>query len=191
MLKEKLTQYIKDHPKDAEFFKEEKDYMIKHQLTERLLLEKEPDCRFMDAYIERCDKQSENLIRNETSSFLSQPLVYFYKHKNEFVYLESKWWEFVHVDAVSLELDDVFGTYDVMLGLYLQKKYEEKLRTFLKENLTGEKTNYDLIFNQQEGVWDLNFSLNAVDGFDENMTIGEAFQLIYRFLFQLMEGIEK
>ncbi|GHH99029.1 branched-chain amino acid aminotransferase [Neobacillus kokaensis] len=190
MLKEKLARYIQTE-EEIVLFKEEKDYITKHQLSELPIIEKEPEVRFTEAYIERCDKETENMIRNESSSFLTQPLVYFYKHKNEFVYLESQWFDLVNVDAVSLELDDVFGTYDVMLGLKLQKKYGQKIRDFLEKELQGEKAKYDLIFNQQDGLWDLNFALNSLDGFDENMSIGEGFHLIYRFLFRLMEAMEE
>ncbi|WP_286232129.1 branched-chain amino acid aminotransferase [Neobacillus mesonae] len=192
MLKEKLIQYINEQSRnELKVFKEEKEYLTKHHLTDFPIVEIEPEQRFSDAYIERCDKASEDLIGNESASFLTQPLVYLYKHKNEFVYVESKWFDFVNVDAVSIELDDVFGTYDVMLGLKLQKKYSLKLRTFLEHHLHGEKANYDFMFNQQEGLWDLNFALNAVDGFDENMTIGEGLQMIYRLLFQLTEAMEE
>ncbi|MED4205551.1 branched-chain amino acid aminotransferase [Neobacillus mesonae] len=192
MLKEKLIQYINEQShNELKVFKEEKEYLTKHHLTDFPLLEIESEQRFVEAYIERCDKASEDLIRNESASFLTQPLVYLYKHKNEFVYVESKWFDFVNVDSVSIELDDVFGTYDVMLGLKLQKKYSQKLKSFLEHHLHGEKANYDLMFNQQEGLWDLNFALNAVDGFDENMTIGEGLQMIYRLLFQLTEAMEE
>jgi len=153
-------------------------------------VENDDSTRFADAYIERCDKETENMIKNESSAFLSEPLEYLKKHKNEFIYLESKWFDLVHVDAISLEADDVFGTYDVMLGLKFQKKFEKVLKAQLEASLHGEEAKFDLIFSHEDGLWNLNFALNYVEGFNEEMTIGEAFQLIYRFLFELVEAVE-
>ncbi|MEH7746097.1 branched-chain amino acid aminotransferase, partial [Neobacillus drentensis] len=64
----------------------------------------------------------------------------------------------------------------------------------LKENLNsllnGDEAKFDLMFSQDDGLWNLNFALNYVEEFREELTIGEAFQLIYRFLFQLVEAVE-
>lgn len=187
MLKDRLTQFITGEP----IFKEEKEYAEKHHLTDTPLVEKDASLRFEDAYIERCDKETENLIRNESAAFLTQPLVFLKKHKNEFIYLESQWFDVVRAETVSVEADDVFGSYDVMLGLKLQKKYDKKLKQYLHTHLHSEDSNFDLMFNNQEGLWDLNFALNSLEGFDENMSIGEGYQLIYRFLFKLMETLEE
>ncbi|MGJ7910043.1 branched-chain amino acid aminotransferase [Neobacillus sp. LXY-1] len=195
MLKEHIKQFIsalESEPESgtAQLFKEEKEYAEKHGLTLSNLAEEDAKLRFADSYIERCDKETENMIRNEESDFLEQPLVFLKKRKNEFIYLESKWFDIVHAESVSLEADDVFGTYDVMLGLKLQKKYDNKIREFLNSHLHSDEATFDLMFNSQEGMWDFNFALNYVDGFDENMSIGEAYQLIYKFLFTLLETIE-
>jgi hypothetical protein len=196
VLKERIKQYINDlssnqNGENIAVFKEEKEYAEKHQLSPVPLNEKAADLRFSDAYIERCDKESENMIRNEPADFLNQPLVYLNKHKNEFIYLESKWFDFVHVDAISLELDDVFGTYDVMLGLKLQKKFAQSLKEYLNTHLSGEGAKFDLLFSNEEGLWNLNFALNDLNGFDENMTIGEGYRLIYHFMFKMIETIEE
>ncbi|MFZ7944543.1 branched-chain amino acid aminotransferase [Neobacillus sp. 19] len=147
--------------------------------------------RFAEAYIERCDKETENMIKNETSAFLSEPLDYLKKHKNEFIYLESKWFEDVSVDSISIEADDVFGTYDVMLGLKLQKKFEKMIKDQLNASLQNEEAKFDLLFSQEDGLWNLNFALNFVEGYTEQLSIGEAFELIYRFLLHLVEVVKE
>src|SRR3954464_12590132 len=196
MIKDHIQKYIVEQQSNLNtnsitLFKEEKEYAEKNHLVDKLqLLEKDANTRFADAYIERCDKESENMLKNETSAFLSEPLHYLKKHKNEFIYLESKWFDFVNVEAISLEMDDVFGTYDVMLGLKLQKKYEKTLKENLNSLLQGDEAKFDLMFSLEDGLWNLNFALNYVDGFKEEITIGEAFQLIYRFLFLLVEAVE-
>lgn len=196
MLKDQIKQYITEQQnspngKGITIFKEEKEYVEKNQLVHEIqFLELDESVRFADAYIERCDKETENMLKNESSSFLNQPLDYLKKHKNEFIYMESNWFDVISVEAVSLEADDVFGTYDVMLGLKSQKKFDKSLKQHLNSFLHGEEAKFDLMFSQEDGLWNLNFALNYVEGFKEELTIGEAFQLIYRFLFQLVEAVE-
>ncbi|PLS08557.1 branched-chain amino acid aminotransferase [Neobacillus cucumis] len=196
MLKEKIQSYISEQTNQTAegvvLFKEERQFAEKNQLFENAnFVEKDASTRFADAYIERCDKESENMLKNETSAFLSEPLHYLKKHKNEFIYLESKWLDFVNVDAISLEVDDVFGTYDVMLGLKFQKKFHEQLKAYLNTHLHGGEGKFDLMFSNEDGLWNLNFALDYVEGFQEDMTIGEAFSLIYQFIFKLVESLEK
>lgn len=188
MLKDRIQKHIQAN---EVIFEEEKQYMEKQQIKLTNVVIEDSGSRFADAYIERCDKETENTVKSESSSFLAQPIEYLNKHKQEFVYLESKWFELIGVDAVSLEADDVFGTYDVMLGLRLQKKYEKILKNQLNQSLHGDDAKFDLMFSQEDGLWDLNFALNYVEGFQENMSFAEAYQIIYRFLFQLVEAAEE
>lgn len=193
MLNKQMKNFIAsvDDLQKLEVFKEEKEYLIKHGLIEANadLVEKSPESRFSDAYIERSDKESEEVIGEEGQAFLELPLDYLKKHMNEFIYLESNWFEIISVDAVSLEVDDLFGTYDVMLGLKLQKKYEAAIRLFLKDNL-GDEEKFDLMFSLDDGLWNLNFDLDSVEGFSETITLGDAFRIIYQFLFRLVEAVE-
>lgn len=145
---------------------------------------------FTDAYIERCSKETETMIANEASSFLNQPITYLKEHKNEFIYVESTLYEQIGVEGVSLEVDDVFGTYDVMLGLKLQKKFEKMLKEQLNNSLNGEEAKFDLMFSHDDGLWDLNFALNYVNGYKEDLSLNEAFQLIHQFLSHLVETIK-
>jgi hypothetical protein len=181
-----------DDLQNLELFKEEKDYLLKHGLIEEDtdLVEKSPELRFLDTYIERSNKESEEVIGEEGHTFLEQPLDYLKKHMNEFIYIESNWFEIIGVDAVSLEVDDLFGTYDVMLGLKIQKKFEPSIRMFLKDHL-GDEEKFDLMFSLDDGLWNLNFDLDSVEGYSETITLGEAFRLIYQFLFRLAEAVEE
>jgi hypothetical protein len=149
------------------------------------------EANFSNAYIERCSKETETMIANESSSFLHQPITYLKEHKNEFIYVESILFEEIGVEGISLEVDDVFGTYDVMLGLKLQKKFDKVLRDQLNSSLDGEQSKFDLMFSQDDGLWDLNFALNFVEGYKEDMIISEAFQLIHQFLSNLVESVKK
>jgi hypothetical protein len=155
------------------------------------MVEKNSEVQYSNTYIERCDKESEQLISQENSAFLEQPLEFLKKHKNEFIYIELEWLDSFGVDALCLELDDVFGTYDVMLGLKLQKKYESSLREQLHRQLSGDEPTYDLMFNREDGLWDLNFSLNYVDGFNEERSIGDACEIIHHFLSKLVGQIKR
>ena len=149
------------------------------------------EVNFSNAYIERCSKETETMISNESSSFLNQPITYLKEHKNEFIYVESTLFDDIGVEGISLEADDVFGTYDVMLGLKLKKKFEKELREHLNSSLDGEQAKFDLMFSQDDGLWDLNFALNYVVGYREDISISDAFQLIHQFLFHLVEAVKK
>lgn len=194
MLTERIQKYLNDQGNGRiEIYSEEKEFAEKHQLIpDGAVLElKDSDTRFADAYIERGEKETEAVLGKETAEFLNQPIDYFKKHKNEFMYLESGWFDIVGADAVSFEIDDLFGNYDVMLGLKLPKKSEIAIRSFLHKIIQEDSAKYDLIFNQPDGLWDLNFALNNIKGFRENVTIGEAYNLIYIHLFNLAEEVEK
>lgn len=189
MLRMKMERFLGEK---AQWFKEEKEYATRTGLLDdgAGIVEENNRNRFNDAYIEVGDKETESLIAIKETDFLKSPISYFKEHKNEFVYLESKWWDMVSVDAVCLENDDVFKKYDVLLGLKLQKKYGPEIKSYLAEHLQGEQPEFDLLFDSNEGIWSLNFSLNDVEGFDDAMSIGEAYLLIYGFLFGLAEAVE-
>ncbi|WLR56875.1 branched-chain amino acid aminotransferase [Mesobacillus subterraneus] len=191
MLKKQMEKYIASQKGIVQLHKEEKEYAERQGLLNGVQVKQtEPGVRFKDAYIERGNKETDEFLGEEAFEFLSQPIGYFKERNNEFMYLESKWFELIGADAVSFEKDDVFGTYDVMLGLKFQKKYDADIRSFLEENLKGEGSRFDLMFDANEGVWSLNFALNGFDGYKEDLSIEEAYHLIYGFLFGLVESIE-
>ncbi|MGA9226703.1 MAG: branched-chain amino acid aminotransferase [Mesobacillus sp.] len=199
MLKKQMELYLARKINEAsskgviELHSEEKEFADRKGLLEGAedpITELPQEERFKGAYIERGNKETEEFLGKESADFLMQPISYFQKHKNEFMYVESEWWEIVGVDAVSFEADDVFGTYDVMLGLKLQKKYDSGIKSYLKENLLGDGEGFDLMFDSNEGIWSLNFALNGVKGYAEDLTISEAYLLIYGFLFRLAEWVE-
>nr|WP_295970760.1 branched-chain amino acid aminotransferase [uncultured Bacillus sp.] len=181
---------------EMEIFAEEKEYIEKHDLLSEekqgvAWLEKEAQSRFQDAYLERCDKETDELLAIETVAFLERPIRYFKEHVEEFIYVESPWFEMINVDAVSFEADSVFGTYDVMLGLKLPKKKEGHIISYLTNSFTNAECTFDLMFNNQDGLWDLNFPLNRMKGFTEDWTINEAYCAIYNYLFLLAEAVEE
>ncbi|MCC3358751.1 branched-chain amino acid aminotransferase [Bacillus sp. REN16] len=199
MLHKQMEKYIstelmnKPTAEKVELYQEEKEYIEKYEWipNDVTIIEKDPTTRFLEAYIERCEKETEGTISTELFVFLEHPIDYLQKHKNEFLYFESNWLDLIGVDAISFEVNDVFGTYDVMAGLKLQKKFGTSLKENLRTNLHGDEAKFELIFNQNDGLWDLNFALNYVNGFKEEMSLEEAFRLIYRFLFKLVERIEE
>ncbi|MGX6443265.1 branched-chain amino acid aminotransferase [Neobacillus sp. K501] len=145
---------------------------------------------FENAYIERCNKETETMIATESNDFLEQTITYLKEHKNEFIYMESNIFEEIGVEGLSLEMDDVFGTYDVMLGLKLQKKFEKPLKEHLNAHLHGDEAKFDLMFSHEDGLWDLNFTLNYVDGFSDEISLSGAFEIIYRFLSKLVADVK-
>ncbi|WP_338452225.1 branched-chain amino acid aminotransferase [Niallia oryzisoli] len=201
MLRKQMKQYVEkllaEGKVPLEVYKVEKEYIERHQLlseemnTSISLLEKEPFNRFQDnVYIERSDKETEELSAVESSSFLDQRIDYFKKNIDQFMYLESPWFDIIGVDAISFEADSVFGNYDVMLGLKLPKKSKELIKASLIRGFQHETATFDLMFSENDGLWDLNFSLNELTDFHEEWTIREAYNAIYDLLFKLVEDVE-
>ncbi|WP_019241601.1 MULTISPECIES: hypothetical protein [Bacillus] len=204
MLQDKLLKYIElniskqedSNPTSIELYSIEKDYVLNHQLMceighdEMKLIELDDNTRFLESYMERCDKESENFLSEEGKSFLQEPISYFKQNKKEFLYTESIWWEMVNVESVSLEVDDVFGTYNIMIGLKLPKKWETQIKEYLSSNLHGDAPMFGLIFSQNDGLWDLNITLDYMKDFKEDLSIAGALTLIYKFMFNLIEFLE-
>ncbi|WP_201715039.1 branched-chain amino acid aminotransferase [Rossellomorea arthrocnemi] len=194
MLRKRLQQFIKETKEEkgvVPLFQLEREYALKYGLVDAdEIVSTKEDSRFQSAYIERCEKETEELTSQESVEFLNQPITYLKEHKNEFVFLESVWFSVIGVEAVSVEVDDVFGTYDAMLGLKLQKKYRSQIEGYLEEALQGESS-YDLLFNGEDGLWDLNFTLNNHPDFHDGLTIQSVYELIYEFLFHLLQNVDE
>ncbi|WP_428908498.1 branched-chain amino acid aminotransferase [Niallia sp. Krafla_26] len=208
MLKNELKKYIEKQltnqkPLDAtdafqiELYEMEKEFLEQHptilqELEKKVeIVGKDPMMRFQEVYIEKCNKETDELIAEESFTFLDQHIDYFLHHIEEFMYLESPWFEIIGVDAISFEVDSVFKTYDMMLGLKLQKKHEKSIKIFLSTNLGGDHATFDLMFNSNEGIWELNFSINHLQEFNENWTIGDAYLAAYQIIFRLREYVEE
>ncbi|KAA0564711.1 branched-chain amino acid aminotransferase [Bacillus sp. CH30_1T] len=191
MLRKRFLQYIEESSGSVVLFPQEKEYAVKHGLLDAdKIATRESDSRFEEAYIERCEKETEELIAQESFIFLNQPITYLKKHKNEFVFLELEWFNVIGVEAVSIEVDDVFGTYDAMLGLKLQKRYRSQIEHYL-ENTLKDESSYDLLFNGEDGLWDLNITLNDLPDFHEGLTMLVSYELIYDFLFHLLQTMDE
>ncbi|PLR68644.1 hypothetical protein [Bacillus sp. UMB0893] len=175
-------------------YKEEKDYAEQHKLVPEQvnLAEKEALSRFNNSYIERVDKETEELISVEKPEEILQKKVSFVKtNKKEFLYLESDWFDIIRIDGLALEHDDVFGSYKSLLGLKQKKIFGPIIRELLQEKANGESTKFQLLFNDKDGLWDLNFDCDLVEGFNENISLHAALELIYSFLFKLVNEIEE
>lgn len=145
---------------------------------------------FAVSYIERCNKETEVMIAVEEAHFLDEKINYLNSHIDEFIYIESNSFAVIGVDSICIEVDDVFHTYEAMLGLKLPKKLEGKIKQKLNKLLEKE-VKYSVLFNQGDGLWELNFALNGVESFSENMSIGDVCKLIYRFLFELAAEVKE
>ena len=140
--------------------------------------------------LERCDKETEELVAEETASFLAMPVHYLKEHPNEFLYVASARLDVIRVDSFALEFDEMFGVYSALFGLRLQKKQSEFLHTYLKAHLQHEKMTYSVSFAEKDGLWDVNIALDALGEFSEAATIDEVLVRLYRFIFALLEELE-
>lgn len=191
MLKKQMEKYIVENTKDnkIEFFEVDKEYVAKHQLitSGQTVLDKD----FHFNVVERCVKETENLIREEDQQFLSGSISYLKNHMNEFIYVESDAFDLIRIDAVVLECDDVFKTYSSLFGLKLQKKFGDAIKAYLDKHLNGDGAKYSVLFSNEDGLWDMNFALDYVDGFSEDLSFVEVYQLMYNFIFKLVEASDE
>ncbi|MGG4489125.1 hypothetical protein [Metabacillus idriensis] len=199
MLQKTIKAYIENqinhHPQNQSIgiYKEEKEYAEAHGIVpEQIkLVEEKALSRFKDAYIERVDKETEELISAENpSKFLQEKVNFLKANQKEFVYLESDWFDMIKIDGLTLEHDDVFGTYKGLLGLKQKKAAGSSIRKWFNEKANGETTKFQLLFNDKDGLWDLNFDCDLIDGFHGDMTLNKAFEMIYSFLFELINDLE-
>lgn len=197
MLQSNIQTYIEKEMnvqgQSLSLYQEEKEYALQKELVPQNLMieEKEASLRFKDSYIERVNKETDELIAEESPlSFLDTPISYLKEHRSEFLYVESKWFEFIKLDGCSFEVDDVFGTYKVLTGLHMQKKFGSLLKQFFAKELNESPTSVQLLFNDKDGLWDVNIELDAIKEFNEKMSIGEVLVLTYRFFFHLVEYVE-
>ena len=181
MLKKQMEKYITENTLDSkiELFEIDQQYVDKHQLIPSDVTVVEKDFKF--SAIERCVKETENLIREEDQSFLNERIFYLKNHMNEFVYVESSAFEVIRVDAVVLEFDEVFETYTALFGLKLQKKYGDDMKAYLDTHLNGDGTKYSVMFSSEDGLWDMNFAFDYVDGFSEELSFIEILSTNVRF----------
>lgn len=191
-----MTQYIKDllelNALEIKLFENEKEYAVKHHLIPEnvTILTEDTTQRFHDAYLERCEKETVNLIIVEAPIFFKEKVDHFKKHQGEFLYVEAPALRRIGVDALSMEIDDVFGTYTALFGLSISKKYEVDLKEFLNQNLKDEQGKYSISFSDEGGLWNMNLAVNYIEGFHEEMTLLEAYELVYRFIFSMLETVE-
>jgi len=143
------------------------------------------EARFSDVYIERVDKESEDMIQTENASFLNTPLTYVKKHPKEFIYIESKWFDVVKVDGLAIEWDEVFQTYTVLFGLKRPKKDTNILKDMLSP-LNGAQ----LQFNGQDGLFDVNLQLLELEDIHEETAFITVISVVYRFLFRMILQLE-
>ncbi|WP_284561528.1 branched-chain amino acid aminotransferase [Bacillus sp. T2.9-1] len=172
-------------------FEEELNYVRKEELlTEDNIVVGTTAERFSDLYMELANKETDEVVQeNIDAIFLKEEVQYFEKNIDVYLYVETKAFEVIGVDSLSLEVDSVFKTYEVLCGLKAPKKKEKEIRSFMEEHLSGDETNYQLMFNGNDGIWDVNFSLEKVNSFHKNMEIGEALKLAYAFLFALQGSL--
>jgi hypothetical protein len=103
MLKNQVEKYIESQNGILELHIDVKEYAERNGLLQgKEAKVMESGSLFNNAYIERGDKETEEFLGEESSAFLEQSISYFKDKKNEFMYMESHWFELVSVDAVSL-----------------------------------------------------------------------------------------
>lgn len=194
MLQKRYQEFLTQHAQNGEKLQvSEQEYNYVNQQTEinssNLLVTENP-LKLLSSYVERVEKESEETIKVMDESFLQQDYSFLYRKKSEYVYIESDWFSVIGVESLSIEVDDVFTNIELMFGLKLQKKKENEIKTFFTEHLQAEKGRVSVLFNGQDGLFDINVSLEALPAFREEMSFSEIVTALYDLLFSLHLSLE-
>jgi hypothetical protein len=185
MLKEKIAKQVAENA-SVPLFPIEKEYAVKQGLITEQTEINDKDWDF--SVIERCAKETEEVIKEENESFMNEPASYFSKNADQFLYVESDTFETIGVEGIAFEMDDVFETHTILFGLKVQKKWGSFLKEYLNANV-GSNT-FSAMFSDKDGLWDVNVPLDQLAGFEKEMPLKDAMDLAYRFIFKLLEAIE-
>ncbi|MFP3723034.1 branched-chain amino acid aminotransferase [Niallia circulans] len=194
MLKSEMNKYIEECKSQnggkVVLFEEEMNYVRKVGLADDHMVMEQTAERFSDLYMELANKETDEVVQeNAQERILEDTVDYLERNIDIYLYVETKAFDIVSVDSMSLEVDSVFGTYEVLCGLKSPKKTEKEIRAFMENQLIGDDTSFHLMFNGNDGVWDVNFPLEKINGFHKEMQIGDALKLAYLFLFSLNEKL--
>lgn len=140
--------------------------------------------------VERCSKETEEAIAVADVAFTNTPISYLKENQGEFIFAECTQFQDIRVDAMAVEFDDAFRLYTALFGLKLQKKHGDAIRHYLKENVKSALGSSSASFSAQEGLWELNVAVDCLEGFNEQLTIQQVYELLYQFVAQLLETIE-
>lgn len=190
MLQQQMEQFITTNVQQNQItlFEIEKQYVQAHDLLSSTVkvLPKVMDIEL----IEICHKETEEVIPSSSASLENDTIHYVHKHQEAFLYIEASDFEKLGVNGIALERDDVFHTTTALFGLRLQKKYRLELNTYLSSTLQGEGIPYSIQFSDTDGLWDINIALEAIEGFSSSLTIQQTLELLYTFIFSLLEAVE-
>lgn len=139
--------------------------------------------------LDRCNKETEEIIASADESFLKEPLNYVAQNQIEYIYAESKEFTDRKMDAVVIEFDDMFKIHTALFGLALQKKYSNPIKTYLRANLTPMLGSSSAMFNGQEGIWEINIAFDAMKDYTGNETLGEAYDKLLKLVDAMLKEI--
>ena len=139
--------------------------------------------------VERCHKETEETLAVEQAAFLQQPITYFKKEIEQFLYIGANEFETVKMDAVVIEFDEMFKVHTALFGLAIQKKYSQGLKTYLRDNLKGMLGSSSAMFNGDEGLWEVNIAFEAMEGFTGEETIEQAIEKLIAFVSTMLKDV--
>ncbi|MFP7470339.1 branched-chain amino acid aminotransferase [Niallia taxi] len=194
MIKANMMKYIEKNATNSKIsvLPLERAYVLENELAkEENIAVSELTDRLGQTYMELANKESDEVVKdNLPASFLNDKISLLKANLEEYLYIESDLFDIIQVEGLTLEVDSVFRKYDALFGFKAPKKQEGVIRAYFAEQL-GEENSYSLMFNGQDGLWDVNLPIENVAGFTEDLTIAQALELFYQFMFGLGKKLEE
>lgn len=132
--------------------------------------------------VDRCLKETDEVIEQQVFNVLQHPLTYLQTHQESFIYVESATFDEVNVDCMTIELDDVFQTYTALFGLRVSKDEEAFLKYFIETETNPTLAKHAILYAQADKMFDMNLTLEALDGFEANWTIEQAIEAVVQLM---------
>ena len=137
MLKKEMNKYLEERKLQTEekivLFEEELNYVKKEGLIDENIVVEHTAERFSDLYMELANKETDEVVtENVQKTILKEEVRYLERNIEFYLYVETKAFDIVSVDSMSLEVDSVFDTYEILCGLKCPKKAERRFERFWK-----------------------------------------------------------
>ncbi|HEY4579058.1 MAG TPA: hypothetical protein VIG63_04290 [Savagea sp.] len=141
--------------------------------------------------IERCHKETDEVIETLSKEALDTPMNQLEKWMDSFIYLESPHFDQLQMDCLTLEKDDVFLTYTALFGLHLPKDQQEFLKYYIETHTNPTLAKHAILYSDKDRMFDVNFTLDALEGFNAQLTIQETIDLLSAFMADFQFAREK
>lgn len=140
--------------------------------------------------IEFCNKETDEVVEQATKEVLSEPLSLLKERMDDFLYVESPRFDALRMDCATIECDDVFETSTVLFGLRVPLAEKDRLDAYCDKTLKDVTPRYGFLYSDEERLFDVNVTCEALPHVKEGATIGETLEAFIDWLTRYFERVD-